>query len=200
MSRRALVAGVQYAALADVDKAGGLRAVLQRDRDSELTSYTHSPFARFGLSLARIGTFGAYRHKETDHEAASLETLDANRRVAYHTRILQAALENKASLDAAWNSTAIRASIEGLAEASLHTKKNLQVTSLLERVIARSYDKDVRMACVMALQQMRRIDVPEVVVAGSGKPDCVACRGSVAAVSPVATTPLPGPLVLGAIH
>jgi hypothetical protein len=188
---------MQYGALARVDGPNGVARVLERDRDAELTSYAHGAFARFGLSLARLASLGAYKHTEDAEDPVA--ALDANRRVAYHARILQAALENEAPLDAAWSAPAIRASVAELAQLGAKTRKKVYVAGLLERVMDRAQDEEVRDACVLALKHLRHVD-SAVVVAETTKPECAACRGSVAAATPLAARPLTGPVVLGAAH
>jgi hypothetical protein len=60
------VAQRQYDALQDyAANPDGLAARLDRDRAAELTAAQHGTSARVGFTLARIATFGLYKHRES---------------------------------------------------------------------------------------------------------------------------------------
>ncbi len=58
----------------------GLTARVERDRNSELTTYEHHHAARTGFVLARIATLGIYKHHESEHGPALAIALDQRRR------------------------------------------------------------------------------------------------------------------------
>jgi hypothetical protein len=187
LSRRARVATTQYENLAQIDRSRGVLAILERDRGSELTSYSHGPWARFGLMLARAGTLGTFRH--TERPASPLAILDTQRRIAYHTRILQTAVDRNVPLDAFTGAPAVRRSVVELVDRSRELRNNGSVSRLITRVMALSQDEPLRAACVHAVESLRP-DVEPVKVARSNKGECANCRGSIAAAAPVATLPL----------
>ena len=70
-----VVATLKYAA-----DPKGLTARVERDRNSELTTYEHHHAARTGFVLARIATLGIYKHHESEHGPALAIALDQRRR------------------------------------------------------------------------------------------------------------------------
>jgi hypothetical protein len=183
LSRRAHIAASQFETLAQVDDSNGIRAVLDRDRRSELTWYAHGPFARFGLTLARLSTLGLYRHSESEDQP--LAELDTHRRIAYHTRVLETAVDRNVPLDEDTGSSVVRASVTELTALSSSIKNTDGVRRLIDRVMARSQDENLRAACTHAIEALRTYRETEV-VAASKKPECGNCRGSVAAAIPAA--------------
>jgi hypothetical protein len=87
VSEEMRVAQHQYAALLKyAADPNGLTARLKKDRSDEMTTYKHKPAARAGLALARVATFGIYKHHESEQDAALATALDRNRRAGRETR------------------------------------------------------------------------------------------------------------------
>lgn len=75
------IARKQYVALmADAANPLGLAARLERDRAAELAEIKHGAAARTGMQIARIATFGAFKHREPQRGAELNAALDASRR------------------------------------------------------------------------------------------------------------------------
>lgn len=78
----------QYTALLlDAGNPKGLPALLTRDRAAELAQFEHGAMARAGMQLARVATFGMYKHRAPQRGDELTAALDKNRRKSLETRL-----------------------------------------------------------------------------------------------------------------
>jgi hypothetical protein len=157
ISREAVLAREQYAAL--LQYAGSPRgaAKLEQQRRLELESYTRSPAFRVFARLDRIFTRGPRPDPEGDLSLRA--QLDIYRRSATQVRFLQQVLAASPRPDVVWNADAIRKSVEDLS-ADPHPAPAAQ--RLIAQVYARTGDSDLRSACWRALQVFNQRAAPAV--------------------------------------
>ncbi len=147
ISTEATVAKEQYAALLQYAKsADGLGAKLERDRQKELDSYTHSRARRMLAGIGHVFTGDA---RGPDPE--SLADLAGYRRAATHVRFLEQLLASSPRPDVVWNGREIRQSIEAL---SADPDARARAPRLIAELFARSADSELRFVCLRALQRL----------------------------------------------
>ena len=146
ISTEATVAKEQYAALLQYAKSSeGLAAKLERDRQKELDSYTHSRARRLLAGIGRVftGTRGS--------DPELLAELASYRRAATHVRFLEQLLAASPRPDVVWNGQEIQQSIEAL---SAEPDAQARAPHLIAEVFARSGDFELRFVCLRALQRL----------------------------------------------
>jgi hypothetical protein len=90
LDAEALLARQQYAALvAAAARPDGLAARLDRDRREEMVPLEHGKTERVLLRFANVLSLGIYKHREPAAPETVRQTLDAERRLAFHKKFLQ---------------------------------------------------------------------------------------------------------------
>jgi len=146
----AQLAREQYNALIQYAGApGGLVAKLERDRHKELASYTQSRARRLFAAVGRFFNPGPRNDSEMP-DPVLLAELDAHRRALYHQRFLEQLLASSPRPDVVGNLDEIERSIEALSEESA---AGLSAPQLIAKVFVRSGDRELRLACLRALQR-----------------------------------------------
>jgi len=145
ISTEATVAKEQYAALLRyANSPAGLTSKLERDRRRELNAFTQSRGKRMLAGLGRFFAGGSRPPPLTD--------LAAYRRVAHHQRFLEQLLASSPRPEVAWNSSAIRESVDALASEPLAGPRAWR---LIAQIFSRSGDSDLRYACLHSLQRLK---------------------------------------------
>ena len=109
----AALARSQYAALVKQVTQAGFAKKLEADRQQELTRIAHGLGARAWMHTLHAASFGLYRHRER-LTGPLPERLDRERRIAYHTRLLEEASASGPRLDVSWDAEKLRASLREL--------------------------------------------------------------------------------------
>lgn len=149
------VAKEQYAALVRyAESPRGLAARLQRDRQKELDTATHSSAKR--LLLSARGVFGSEPSGDQEKVRAVLRgELEARRRTSSHVRYLEELLASSPRPEIVRDSGEIRLVIE---ELTAGPSADPRVPQLIAQVFARSEAVEIRIACLQGLQ---RLDIQE---------------------------------------
>ena len=150
-SAEVTVARQQYAALlAYAQSPRGLAVKLEKDRRKELEADTRSPAIRVLASAARIITRGP--HVDPAHpDPVLLARLDSYRRTASEQQFLRRLLASSPRPEVVWNADAVRDSVEQLAA---EPAAGPQAPRLIARIFEQSANKELRAACLRALEQL----------------------------------------------
>jgi hypothetical protein len=140
------IARRQYAALLRyADDPTGLTARVERDRETELTSYHHSLRARFGMQMAHIVTLGIYSHHETD-----LTALAEERRAARQIQFLGKVAKSSPQAEIVWNMEEVRRAVDQIAASPLPRRS----AKLVQQIMRQTNDEETRALCAQALQNL----------------------------------------------
>lgn len=127
------VAGQQYEALLKhATDPNGLPKRLHKDRAAELAAYDHGPGARFGMKVARVVTFGIYKHREEVQGDAMLAELDWGRRGQREMRYLKT-LAKSGLADNPDEVTKVNRAVKTLTSIRIPARSSKQVASLLQQ-------------------------------------------------------------------
>ena len=141
----------RYAALkAYAADPKGLPERLEKDRETELTSYEHGSAARVGLKLANVFTFGLYRHREPERDTALLAMLDMERRTAREIRFLEAVLRSTPQPELVWNMDEVRRSVDALAASGIPQR----TAKVVEKLMTATTDQETLAALERALTNL----------------------------------------------
>jgi hypothetical protein len=128
------IARRRYAALlAYAINPNGLAVRLEKDRAAELSASKHSPFARAGLTVASITSFGMYSHNETERDAGLLPVLDVQRRAARELQFLETVADSTPKPELVWNMDEVRQALDSLKDTSLPPRSGKAARRLLMR-------------------------------------------------------------------
>jgi len=140
------IAQEQYSALVRyASSPEGLAAKLYRDRQRELWSYTHSNKMRLLVRASHLLGRGPELHVD---EPSLLALLDSYRRAEHHVGILQAVLSSGQVPEVGRDPDEIRRVIDALA---FEPATGPNAARLIARVLKRTQDPRIRIACVRAL-------------------------------------------------
>ncbi|HEX8685478.1 MAG TPA: hypothetical protein VF654_03225, partial [Pyrinomonadaceae bacterium] len=104
LEAEARLARQQYAALvAAAGDPAGLPSRLDRDRREEMVPLEHGKAGRALLRFGNILSFGLYKHRESAAPAEVRQTLDGERKLAYHKRFLQEVARSTPVVEVVWN-------------------------------------------------------------------------------------------------
>src|ERR1044071_6907423 len=118
LDAEARLARQQYAALgAAANKPDGLAARLDRDRREEMVPLEHGKTERVLLRFANVLSLGLYTHSEPSAPESVRQTLDAERRLAFHKRFLQQVAKSTPVVEVVWNIEDVRRSLRFVAAA-----------------------------------------------------------------------------------
>lgn len=143
LGAEARLARQQYAALADAARRpDGLAARLDRDRREEMVPLEHGKTERVLLRVANVLSLGAYKHREPAAPEAVRQTLDAERRLAYHKRFLQEVAKSTPVVEVVWNIEDVRRSLRYVAAAN--TRGDAGAARAAARIFAQTGDAETR--------------------------------------------------------
>jgi hypothetical protein len=139
----ARLARQQYAALADAARRpDGLTARLDRDRREEMVPLEHGKTERVLLRFANVLSLGLYKHREPAAPESVRQTLDAERRLAYHKRFLQEVAKSTPVVEVVWNIEDVRRSLRYVAAAD--TRGDAGVARAAAKIFAQTDDAETQ--------------------------------------------------------
>jgi hypothetical protein len=146
------LAQAQYAALlAYAARPDGLPALLERDRQAELTPLEHGRKARFVFKLANALSFGRYVHRE-QITPDLLARIDLARSLTYHTRFLREVSRSSRLIEVSWDLEEIRHSLEFISEHGSHA--DAKAVAAVAEIFSRTQDQQTRRSCLESLSRI----------------------------------------------
>jgi hypothetical protein len=153
LEAEARLARQQYAALVAATKdPDGLAARLDRDRREEMVPLEHGRAERVLLRFANVLSLGIYKHREPAAPEAVRQTLDAERRLAYHKRFLQQVAKSAPVVEVVWNIEDVRRSLRYVAAAN--TRGDAGAARAAARIFAQTNDAETRRLCLDCLYRI----------------------------------------------
>ena len=127
-------------------------SMLCRQREAEARSLLHSRSERSFLTVARVMTFGLYRHRE-ELSAELEEKLAQRRKVEYHLQILRQAVDDAVQTEVVWDLQHLRRSLEVLSQATRPVEK--KAASTVAQLLNRTQSEELRLLCLKSLQAIQ---------------------------------------------
>jgi hypothetical protein len=153
LDAEARLARRQYAALvAGAKQPGGLPARLDRDRRAEMVPLEHGKAGRVMFRFANILSLGLYKHRESAPPAAVRQTLDGERRLAYHKRFLEEVAKSTPLVEVVWNVEDVRRSLRFVAEAG--ERADGGAARAAAKIFAQTKDVETRRLCLNCLYRI----------------------------------------------
>ena len=153
LEAEARLARQQYAALVEAAKRpDGLAARLDRDRREEMVPLEHGKAERVLLRFANVLSLGIYKHREPAAPEAVRQTLDAERRLAYHKKFLQQVAKSTPVVEVVWNIEDVRRSLRYVAAAD--TRGDAGAARAAARIFAQTNDAETRRLCLDCLYRI----------------------------------------------
>jgi hypothetical protein len=153
LDAEARLARQQYAALvAGAQQPGGLSARLDRDRREEMVALEHGKAGRVMFRFANILSLGLYKHRESAPPAAVRQTLDGERRLAYHKRFLEEVAKSTPLVEVVWNVEEVRRSLRFVAEAG--ERADGGAARAAAKIFAQTKDVETRRLCLNCLYRI----------------------------------------------
>jgi hypothetical protein len=143
LEAEARLARGQYAALvAAAARPDGLAARLDRDRREEMVPLEHGKTERVLLRFANVLSLGLYKHREPAAPESVRQTLDAERRLAYHKRFLQEVAKTAPVVEVVWNIEDVRRSLRYVAASD--TRGDAGAARAASKIFAQTDDGETR--------------------------------------------------------
>ena len=153
LGAEARLARQQYAALVAAAKApDGLAARLDRDRRVEMVPLEHGKAERVLLRFANVLSLGLYKHREPAAPDSLRQTLDAERRLAFHKRFLERVARSTPVVEVVWNIEDVRRSLRFVASAD--TRGDEGAARAAARIFAQTADSETRRLCLDCLYRI----------------------------------------------
>jgi hypothetical protein len=153
LEAEARLARQQYAALvAAAKRPDGLAARLDRDRREEMVPLEHGKTERVLLRFANVLSLGLYKHREPAAPESVRQTLDAERRLAFHKRFLQQVAKSTPVVEVVWNLEDVRRSLRYVAAANNRGDAGAARAAAL--IFAQTADAETRRLCLDCLYRI----------------------------------------------
>ncbi|HWS89760.1 MAG TPA: hypothetical protein VN282_22525 [Pyrinomonadaceae bacterium] len=153
LDAEARLARQQYAALVAAAKdPKGLAARLDRDRREEMVPLKHGKTERVLQSFANVLSLGFYKHREPAAPESVRQTLDAERRLAYHKKFLQQVAKSTPVVEVVWNIEDVRRSLRYVAAAN--TRGDAGAARAAARIFEQTGDAETRRLCLDCLYRI----------------------------------------------
>ncbi|HEX8502738.1 MAG TPA: hypothetical protein VF659_19295 [Pyrinomonadaceae bacterium] len=153
LEAEARLARQQYAALAAAaQRPDGLPARLDRDRREEMVPLEHGRAERVLLRFANVLSLGLYKHREPAAPESVRQTLDAERRLAFHKRFLRQVAKSTPVVEVVWNVEDVRRSLRYVASAD--TRGDADAARAAAEIFARTGDAETRRLCLDCLYRI----------------------------------------------
>jgi hypothetical protein len=150
LGAEARLARQQYAALvAEAKRPDGLAARLDRDRREEMVSLEHGKTERVLLRFANVLSLGLYQHREPAAPETVRQTLDAERRLAYHKRFLEQVAKSAPVVEVVYDMEEVRRSLRYVAAAN--TRGDAAAARAVAKIFAQTSDSEARRLCLDCL-------------------------------------------------
>ncbi|MDT7779832.1 MAG: hypothetical protein QOC99_2344 [Acidobacteriota bacterium] len=153
LDAEARLARQQYAALvASARRPDGLPARLDRERREEMVPLEHGKAGRVIFRFANVLSFGAYRHRESAPPETVRQTLDGERRLAYHKRFLEEVAKSTPLVEVVWNMEDVRRSLRFVVEAG--ERADGEAARAAAKIFAQTQDGETRRLCLDCLYRI----------------------------------------------
>src|SRR5215213_1570411 len=153
LEAEARLAREQYAALvAAAGSPEGLAARLDRDRREEMVPLEHGKTERVLLRFANVLSLGIYKHREPAAPESVRQTLDAERRLAYHKRFLEQVAKSTPVVEVVWNVEDVRRSLRYVSAAD--TRGDAGAARAAAKIFAQTGDAETRRLCLDCLYRI----------------------------------------------
>jgi hypothetical protein len=153
LEAEARLARQQYAALvAAARDPEGLPARLDRDRREEMVPLEHGKARRALFRFGNLLTLGLYKHREAGAPAEVRQTLDGERRLAYHKRFLEEVARSTPVVEVVWDVEDVRRSLRYVAGAD--TRGDAGAARAAARIFAQTADAETRRLCLDCLYRI----------------------------------------------
>jgi hypothetical protein len=153
LEAEARLARQQYAALvAAARRPDGLAARLDRDRREEMVPLEHGKTERVLLRFANVLSLGLYKHREPAAPDSVRQTLDAERRLAFHKKFLQRVAKSTPVVEVVWNIEEVRRSLRYVAAAD--TRGDADAARAAAQIFAQTNDAEARRLCLDCLYRI----------------------------------------------
>jgi hypothetical protein len=153
LDAEARLAREQYAALvAYAQQPDGLPLRLDRDRREEMSPLEHGKAGRVLLRFANVLSLGLYHHRESAPPETVRQTLDGERRLAYHKRFLEEVAKSTPMVEVVWNMEDVRRSLRFVADAG--ERAGGDAARAAARIFAQTNDVETRRLCLDCLYRI----------------------------------------------
>jgi hypothetical protein len=153
LEAEARVARQQYAALvAAAKRPDGLPARLDRDRREEMVPLEHGKTERVLLRFANVLSLGLYKHREPAAPEVVRQTLDSERRLAFHKKFLQKVAKSTPVVEVVWDIEDVRRSLRYVASAN--TRGDAGAARAAAQIFAQTSDAETRRLCLDCLYRI----------------------------------------------
>jgi hypothetical protein len=142
----------QYQNLMEYAKnPNGLPKKLEKLRGEEMTRLIHTKRQRFLYNLARVVTFGIYKHRE-NYTPELRDAMDLQRQLEYHERFLREVARNSVRPEIDSDLSAIKKSLEFI---SLHgDRAKPKTVEAIARIFSISETENIRLLCLSGLHKI----------------------------------------------
>ena len=170
LDAEARLARQQYEALvAYAKRPDGLAARLDRDRRAEMVPLAHGRAERVLLRFAGVLSLGLYQHREGGSAARLRDSLDRERKLAYHGRFLRRVAKSAPLVEVVWNVEEVRRSLRYVAEAG--TRAGASTARAASRIFAQTNDAETRRLCLESLYRINNATAKKELLAIFRRPD-----------------------------
>ena len=153
LDAEARLARQQYAALvAYAKRPDGLAARLDRDRREELVALEHGAASRVMFRFANILSLGLYKHREGAPPEVVRQTLDEERRLAYHKRFLEEVAKSTPLVEVVWNMEDVRRSLRFISDAG--ERADAGAARAAAKIFEQTRDEETRRLCIDCLYRI----------------------------------------------
>jgi hypothetical protein len=153
LEAEARLARQQYAALVAAAKdPSGLPTRLDRDRREEMVPLEHGKARRVLFRFGNVLSLGLYKHRESGAPAEVRQTLDGERRLAYHKRFLQEVARSTPVVEVVWNVEDVRRSLRYVAGAD--TRGDAGAARAAAKIFEQTNDEETRRLCLDCLYRI----------------------------------------------
>lgn len=126
--------------------------VLGCQREAEARSLLHSRGEQTLLAMARVITFGLYRHREKLSPELE-EQIARRRRIDYHLQILHQAARQSTQTEIVWDLQRLRHSLEVLSQTTSPMDKKIAGT--VAHLLNRTQNEELRLLCLKSLHRIQ---------------------------------------------
>jgi hypothetical protein len=153
LEAEARLARQQYAALvASAKDPAGLPSRLDRDRREEMVPLEHGKAGRVLFGFGNVLSLGLYKHRESAAPAEVRQTLDGERKLAYHKRFLQEVARSTPVVEVVWNVEDVRRSLRYVAGAD--TRGDAGAARAAAKIFEQTNDAETRRLCLDCLYRI----------------------------------------------
>jgi hypothetical protein len=153
LEAEARLARQQYAALvASAKDPSGLASRLDRDRREEMVPLEHGKARRVLFRFGNVLSLGLYKHRESAAPAEVRQTLDGERRLAYHKKFLQEVARSTPVVEVVWNVEDVRRSLRYVAGAD--TRGDAGAARAAAKIFEQTNDEETRRLCLDCLYRI----------------------------------------------